>query len=95
VSVIQADADNLPFKNACFSVVLAFTVLQNMPAPLETLRELQRIATAEASFAVTGLKKAFSLEAFRGLLQHAGLRAVSMSDYAFLKCYVAVAVRRS
>jgi ubiquinone/menaquinone biosynthesis C-methylase UbiE len=95
VSVIQADADNLPFKNACFSVVLAFTVLQNMPSPLETLRELQRIATAEASIVVTGLKKAFSLEAFRGLLQHAGLHPVSMSDYAFLKCYVAVAVRRS
>jgi hypothetical protein len=44
---------------------------------------------------VTGLKKAFSLEAFRELLQRAGLHPVSMSDDEVLKCYVAVAVRSS
>jgi len=42
---------------------------------------------------VTGLKKAFSSEAFGELLRHAGLRVVSFEDGDFLKCYVAVAVQ--
>ncbi|MEJ2079969.1 MAG: methyltransferase domain-containing protein, partial [Acidobacteriota bacterium] len=37
VLLVQADADHLPFRDACFNVVLAFTVLQNMPKPSETL----------------------------------------------------------
>jgi hypothetical protein len=39
------------------------------------------------------LKKAFSSEAFRELLRHAGLRIVSFEDDVVLKCYVAVAVQ--
>jgi ubiquinone/menaquinone biosynthesis C-methylase UbiE len=93
VHLVQADADHLPFKNDHFSVVFAFTVLQNMPKPLETLSEIKRIAEQGASVVVTGLKKAFSLEAFRALLQDAGLRVVSLEDADALKCYVAVTVR--
>jgi hypothetical protein len=39
---------------------------------------------------VTGLKKAFSLNAFRDVLEGAGLRVVSFVDNEDLKCYVAV-----
>jgi ubiquinone/menaquinone biosynthesis C-methylase UbiE len=90
VHLVQADADHLPFRNACFSVVFAFTVLQNMPKPWETLLEVGRTAKREAFIVVTGLKKAFSLEGFGALLRQAGLRAVSLRDEGFLECYVAV-----
>jgi ubiquinone/menaquinone biosynthesis C-methylase UbiE len=93
--VVQADADHLPFRSACFAVVFAFTVLQNMPKPAETLTELKRAAKRNGAIVVTGLKKAFSLEAFRALLQQAGLRVVSIKDDAALKCYVAVSVQNS
>jgi demethylmenaquinone methyltransferase/2-methoxy-6-polyprenyl-1,4-benzoquinol methylase len=93
VHVVQADADHMPFKNDYFSVVFAFTVLQNMPKPLETLKEIKRTAKHDASIVVTGLKKAFSLEAFRELLQHTGLHIVSLKDDDVLKCYVAVSVQ--
>ena len=93
VHVIQADADHLPFKDNYFNVVFAFTVLQNLPEPLETLKEIKRIAERDAPIVVTGLKKAFSLDAFRELLQSAGLRVVSLNDNDALKCHVAVSVR--
>ena len=41
VFVLQADADHLPFKDGFFDDVFAFTVLQNMPNPNETLSELK------------------------------------------------------
>jgi ubiquinone/menaquinone biosynthesis C-methylase UbiE len=93
VHLVQVDADYLPFTDNHFSIVFAFTVLQNMPKPLETLNEIKRNAKRGASIVVTGLKKAFSLEAFRELLQNAGLQVVSLKDDDVLKCYVAVTVR--
>ena len=94
VHLVQADADYLPFRNACFNIVFAFTVLQNMPKPLETLSEIKRNATRDAPVVVTGLKKAFPLEAFQALLQDAGLRVVSLADADALKCYVAVTFQK-
>jgi ubiquinone/menaquinone biosynthesis C-methylase UbiE len=93
VFLVQADADHLPFINGAFSYVFAFTVLQNMPNPTETLRELQISASADACFVVTGLKAAISLEKFGIILQKAGLRVVSLRDDEALRCYVVVTVR--
>ncbi len=93
VHLIQADADYLPFKDNYFSVVFAFTVLQNLPEPFETLKQVKQIAERDASIVVTCLKKAFPLNAFRELLQSAGLRVVSLKEDQLLKCHVAVSVR--
>jgi ubiquinone/menaquinone biosynthesis C-methylase UbiE len=89
VSLAQADADHLPFTDDVFDEVFAFTLLQNMPNPLETLTELRRIAREGATVTVTGLKKAFPLQTLRELLCSAGLRLVSIKDEEKLKCYVA------
>ena len=92
VNLVQADADHLPFKAALFSTVFAFTVLQNMPKPLETLNEIKRNIERDGSVVVTGLKKVFSLETFKELLQSAGLQVVYLEDTDAVKCYVAVTV---
>ena len=93
VHLVQADADHLPFKNNHFNIVFAFTMLQNMPKPSETLNEIKRNAQQAASIVVTGLKKVFSLDAFQALLQDAGLQVISLEDADALKCYVAVTVQ--
>jgi ubiquinone/menaquinone biosynthesis C-methylase UbiE len=93
VHLVQADADHLPFRTGSFNVVFAFTVLQNMPKPLETLNEIKRTAKHNASIAVTGLKKAFPKDAFEELLQNAGLSVVSLKDEDALKCYVAISLQ--
>lgn len=94
VHLVQADADHLPFRDDSFSAVFAFTVLQNMPAPLETLKEIKRVAVFTALIAVSGLKKAFALHAFKELLENAGLTAISFKDDDTLKCYIAVSVKK-
>ncbi len=95
VHVVRADADHLPFKAERFATVFAFTVLQNMPKPAETLRELKRVTKRNDTIVVSGLKKAFALQAFEALLQQAGLHVVSLKDDALLKCYMAVSVQDS
>lgn len=93
VQLVQADADHLPFKDASFSMVFSFTVLQNMPKPQQSLRESKRVAKTEGALVVTGLKKAFTLTAFLDLFEVAGLRLVSFVDDEALKCYVAVTAK--
>jgi len=90
VFVLQADADHLPFRKAFFDAVFAFTVLQNMPKPSETLNELKRVAKFGGRVVVTGLKKTFSLNTFMDVLESTGLRIVAFVDNENLKCYVAV-----
>lgn len=93
VSLVQADADHLPFKNGVFDKVFAFTLLQNLPKLPETLTEFRRTARRGAAVTVTGLKKAFSIDTLMQLLCHAGLRLVSVKDEEKLKCYVALSLK--
>jgi ubiquinone/menaquinone biosynthesis C-methylase UbiE len=90
IHLVQADADHLPFINNQFNIIFSFTVLQNLPKPLETLSEIKRTAQQMASIVVTGLKSVFSLDTFQGLLQDAGLQVFSLKADDNLKCYVVV-----
>jgi ubiquinone/menaquinone biosynthesis C-methylase UbiE len=90
VYVLQADADHLPFKDGLFDGVFAFTVIQNMPKPKETLCELKRVAQKKGSVVVTGLKKAFSLDSFVDVIENSGLKLDAFVDEDKVNCYVAV-----
>lgn len=90
VAVLQADADHLPFRDELFGAVFAFTVLQNVPKPAETLNELKRVAKKGDKIVVTGLKKAFPLTSFIDLLDGSGLIVVAFVDNEAINCYVAV-----
>jgi ubiquinone/menaquinone biosynthesis C-methylase UbiE len=92
IYLILADADNIPFKECLFDYVFGITILQNMPKPIKTLREIRRVAKNYAKIVVTGMKKAFTLEEFRKLLSDANLESVAFRDEG-LKCYVAVCVK--
>ena len=88
VFVVQADADHLPLVKGFFDAVFAFTVLQNMPKPSETLNELKIVVKPEGKVIVTALKKAFALPTFMDLLEAAGFKVVGFVDDEALKCYV-------
>jgi ubiquinone/menaquinone biosynthesis C-methylase UbiE len=88
--ILQADADHLPFKNGFYDTVFAFTILQNLPKPSETLGELKRVANKDGRVVVTGLKKAFPLEKFMDVLEGSGLEVVTFVDEDNINCYVAV-----
>ena len=94
VFVVLADADHLPFKPQVFEFTFAFTVLQNMPKPVETLKQLVAVSTHDAFFVVTWLKAAVSLEVFGELLEDAGLQVVSFRNDDSLRCHVVRRVKR-
>ena len=93
IHLVQADGDHLPFKDDVFDVTFVFTVLQNMPAPMETLKEIRRTARHNAVIVVTGLKKVFSLDGFRAILKQGGLWVKSIKDDDSSKCYVAFTIQ--
>ena len=88
--LIQADSDYLPFTNGCFDVIFAFTVLQNMPKPSETLNEIKRNVKPSGLIVATGLRKTFTLKNFSALLNDAGLRIISLEHDCALKGYIAI-----
>jgi ubiquinone/menaquinone biosynthesis C-methylase UbiE len=89
VFVLQADADHLPFREGVFGGVFAFTMLQNMPKPAQTLLELRRATKCSGKIVVTGLKKAFRLEEFMDLLEGSGMTISAFVDEEAINCYVA------
>lgn len=89
-SVVLADVDHLPFRDGFFGVAFAFTVLQNMPDPKETLRELARVTKDGGFVVVTGLKKAFGIVGFMDVLEQSSLRLIDFEDDEALNCFVAV-----
>lgn len=91
IHLVLADADNMPFRVESFNFVFAFTLLQNMPKYVETLKEMKRVARDGAFVVVTGLKKIFTLEKFEGLLQNVGFTIASLKSEG-LKCYVAICI---
>ena len=77
-TLLQADADNLPFPNEAFDAVFAVTLLQNMPAPSTTLAEIVRVSKTKASIIVTGLRKRFTQEEFMAELQQTNLKTETL-----------------
>ena len=77
-TLIQADADNLPFPNETFDTVFAVTLLQNTPHPNTTLNEIYRVSKTKASIIITGLRKRFTQEEFTAELQQANLETETL-----------------
>ena len=90
VFVLQADADHLPLKDCIFDAVFSFTMLQNVPKPKETLSEMKRTTKRGSRVVVTGLKKAFSLNVFKDILENSGMPIDDFIDDEKINCYVAV-----
>ena len=95
INLVLADADYLPFKADFFDTLFAFTILQNMPNPVATLKELQFPACADACFIVTGLKAAVSAEKLDRILKKSNLRVLSIQEDEALRCRVVKAARNS
>jgi ubiquinone/menaquinone biosynthesis C-methylase UbiE len=87
--LIQADADFTPLLTGKFDLAFAVTLLQNMPSPGQTLREMKRITKPNAQLMVTGLKKRFTKQSFLRLLSKAELKAHLLHADDNLKCHVA------
>jgi len=89
-AILRADADYTPFQNRTFDHVFAVTLLQNMPNPIKTLQEIKRVSNPQSTIIITGLKKKFSQERFKSLLNKSGLNVSTLKTDPQLKGYLAI-----
>ncbi len=89
-AIIRADADYIPLQNETFDHVFAITLLQNIPNPTETLREIKRVGKPQSTIVVTGLKKKFTQECFIKLLNKAGLEISTLKTNPQLKGHLVI-----
>lgn len=78
--LILADADYIPIKKDVFNFLFALTLIQNMPSPSETLKEIRRVTMEKANLVITGLKTRFSREEFMKILSNAGLKPKTLTS---------------
>jgi ubiquinone/menaquinone biosynthesis C-methylase UbiE len=77
---VLADSDFLPFRDGTFSHTLSFTLLQNVPNPSSTVKEIARTTQLDSVAVISILKKAHRIEKLNHLLRAVGLRLVSVLD---------------
>jgi ubiquinone/menaquinone biosynthesis C-methylase UbiE len=67
-NLIRADADSLPFRTNVFCKIVSVTLLQNMPDPKATIRELTRVLNNGGDMIITCLKNKYSLSELRRII---------------------------
>jgi ubiquinone/menaquinone biosynthesis C-methylase UbiE len=78
--LVQADADSLPFADRSFDFVVSITLLQNMPDPAATVREVARILRPSGVAVLTVLKRKYSREELEKWVKHAGMKLVGSGE---------------
>lgn len=76
INFLVADADNLPFRSKLFDNIFSITHLQNMPNPLITLNEINRIAKDNAKITISILKKSWDLDKLAELIEKIPLNII-------------------
>ncbi len=89
--LIQADADNLPFRSKVFHIVFAVTLIQNLPSPCQTLIEIRRVSRPDSIIIVSALKKAFSEDLFMKVVKDSGLTSIPFAQDEDLKDWLVFA----
>jgi ubiquinone/menaquinone biosynthesis C-methylase UbiE len=82
------DAGALPFRDSSFNLVFSVTVLQNIPDPLASIKEIKRVGMAKAG--VSALKKAFTRESFMTLLEEGRFSSFDILDSSGLNDWIAL-----
>ena len=75
-----ADADQLPFADGSFDAVASVTLLQNMPDPAATVREVARVLRPGGHAILTILKRKRSRGELEGWVRQAGMNPISSGE---------------
>jgi len=75
-SLVRADADHLPFEDRSFDVVVSVTLLQNVPEPAATMKEIARVLKPGGVAIMTSLKRKHGPEQLADWANSAGLKPI-------------------
>ena len=90
ISLVQADFDNLPFREHVFDEAFALTVLQDSADYNATLKEIIRTTKNNSMLTVTGLKKTFTMKRLKQALTEQGLKPDILDTPEKVKDFIAV-----
>lgn len=90
-SLVLADADHLPFADSSFDIVVSVTLLQNMPNPGKTVRELARVLRSNGKAIITSLKHKHSPEQLTAWATAANLEPLKVGEISGSEDVVCVA----
>ena len=93
VFLICGDADHLSLREKIIDKVFSFTLLQNMPDPQQTIREILRVAKADSEMILSADKKSFTDEGLRKLLREVNIVITSFIDDEELNDYLAICTK--
>ncbi len=79
-ALVLADADHLPFADHSFDAVVSVTLLQNMPNPATTVREVARVAKPGGIVIMTTLKRKHSLGELKCWVRAAGFKLLNSGE---------------
>ena len=85
--LVMGEAGALPFCDSSFNIVFSVTVLQNTTDPLASIMEMKRVGRAKAG--VSALKKAFTRESFKMLLEEGRFSSFDILDSSGLNDWIA------
>jgi ubiquinone/menaquinone biosynthesis C-methylase UbiE len=71
--LVQADSENLPFRDNVFDSLVSVTVIQNVPSPETMVAESARVTRPSGPIVISSLKRVYKQEEFRNLFQHEGI----------------------
>jgi ubiquinone/menaquinone biosynthesis C-methylase UbiE len=89
--LVLADAEHLPFRDKVFDTIFAITLIQNLPNPIRSLKEIKRVSKSEASIVVSGLKRKYTFKEFKSIISKAIFLSESY-DIEDLKDYIAFSI---
>jgi len=90
-SLVCADADHLPFKDRSFDVVVSVTLLQNVPEPSATMKEIARVLKPKGVAIVTSLKRKYSPKKLADWASSAGLKPIIAEEISDSEDVICVA----
>ncbi len=72
-ALVQGDSENLPFRPDVFDNMASITVIQNLPDPERMLGESSRVVKMGGVMVISSLKRVYSEEGFKKLVEAGGL----------------------
>jgi demethylmenaquinone methyltransferase/2-methoxy-6-polyprenyl-1,4-benzoquinol methylase len=91
--LVLADADHLPFAAGSFDVAVSVTLLQNMPDPKKTVREMARVIRPDGTAIITSLKRKHSEKQLADWVSIANLEPLKMWEILNSEDIICVARR--
>jgi len=79
-ALVLADADQLPFADGSFDAVVSVTLLQNMPDPAVTIKEVARVLRPGGRAILTTLKRKHSQKDLEGWVRKVGMRLINSGE---------------